>query len=853
MPSVPEMVERVHRMGQPALALTDHGLMTGTHQLIRECQEHDLVPFPGEEFYLVQSAEKEAQRYHLILLALDRQGYETLVRLSSLSHTRERFHRKPRIELADLSRLAESGEADHIALLTGCYGGLVVQSLVHQDEKAARRIIEMFARWVPATYVELQNHLADDRGDGVSDEEVVLALYDIAQEVGVPVICTQDAHYLRMGDRKYHDLMKQLAVPWLSDADAVFQGDSFHLAREDWMAEHFTPEVWEAGLQGAKDLLSRSDLYIEELVKYRYRVPAVVDQPDSELRAMCEEELERRGLGKKYAHRLDEELEVITKLGMADYILLVYDYVAWAKSRGILVQARGSASGSVVCWLLGITQADPIRWGLLFERFLSIDRVRPPDIDLDVEDQHRGEVVDYIRQRFGDVTQIGTFGRLGIDQETGRGSLLVQLLSRRRKDLSPEEYRERYGHVKTVMDLPEAEALIKLSEMKVRKSPGAHAAGYALGTDDLPLTRLVPTMLIPSSGHQVTQILMDDIEEAGFLKVDVLGLRYLSVVGDTLKMIEREGLEWIPLDDELTFKRLRQGRTAGVFQLEGATATRGLRELRPSSIEGIVRIMALYRPATLDSGYTEQYRMTKKAKKVHPVIDRVLRGTRGVVVFQEQVLTILRELGIPAEERNKVLKALKLSNDKAVKAQRIFTEQRERFIELLQESEGEEMAERLWDYIAGFAGYGFNRAHAVAYGLMAYRTAWLKFHVPGPYMVALLSHAPSSKESGYVAEAKRLGLSVAVPDVNTSQAGWTLVGESIIRRGLASIKGVGKKAAEAIVAGQPYQDMSDFIERTPSRLVTGGKSWEKNGELIGVMAKLKEAGALRSLGVGVWE
>lgn len=859
MPKVADMVEQAARYGQPGLALTDHGFMSGSLSLYRECKKHGILPFPGSEFYLVPDArDKESKRYHVGMVALNKAGYESLIRLSSLSHTRDRYHRKPRIDFSDLALLYDSGESRNIALLTGCYGGFVVQSFLQHGETGVRHAIETYTRWFPHTFIELQNHRAKRETPDLDDETVVELLWSLSQSMGVPVVVTQDAHYLKMTQKPLHNLMKQIAVPWLSDADAVFNGDSFHLARGSWMKSHYTDAQWEASEESMAELLMLNTLELPALDNYKFQVPNVVENAATELAKLCAAGLVERGLsGDRYTDRLAEELRVIGALGFDSYFLLVHDYVEWARLQKIMVNARGSASGSLVCYLLGITQLDPIEWGLLFERFLTEDRTKPPDIDLDVEDVHREDVIAYIRKRFY-VRQIGTFSTLGVD-EFGRGSVLVQYLSRKRRDLG-DEFKEKYGQVKTLDDLEEGQALRALGEMRVRKAPGAHAAGFVVSADDQSIDEYIPTMLIPSSGHTVTQMTMDDVEAAGYVKIDVLGLRSLTTLKRTLEYLGRdplEGLDWIPMNDESTLKEMRRGHTEAVFQFEGWAAQKGCREVKVQSTQDAINIMALYRPATMASGYTNQFLQNKRArgrgvKYPHPAFEGHLKRTYGVAIFQEQIMSILRDLGIPSSDLNQFLSALKMSNDKAVRAQEIFNVQRFKFHEHCANIPLDpDTIEEMWQYLSGFAGYGFNESHATAYGLLGYRAAYLKTHHPLEYMAAVLeTTAGTPKESRYVKEARRLELKVLPPDVNRSGVNWKLdrgVPGGGLRRGLLSIKGVGMNAAEAIFESGPYESVEELIEKTPARVVTGGKTWPR--EEKGVLAKLKSAGALQSVGV----
>jgi DNA polymerase-3 subunit alpha len=516
-----------------------------------------------------------------------------------------------------------------------------------------------------------------------------------------------------------------------------------------------------------------------------------------------------------------------------------------------------------VCWLLGFTQGDPLQWRLTFDRFLTPDRIRPPDIDLDIEDIRRTDVVEYLAGKY-DLTQIGTYGRIGLDEETGRGSVFVKWMSGQRKRLG-DDFARRLGHVTNVNDLsivaPDtAEQLRQLGRRPLRSSPGAHAAGFVLSQEGLRVEDWIPTMLIASSNTMVTQLMMDDVEDAGFVKIDLLGLRSLSTVAKVLEYLGKPpgDLSWIPLKDSKTFTMLRKGKPGtGVFQLEGYTAAKGCKEIKPRTIDDLILINALYRPATIDHGYTATFVERRAGGGTyvppHPIFGRHLKETHGVPVFQEQVLAILRDLGMPVEKLNDFLTAVKGKHAKggySDKSDALVAGAKADFDRLCH-SHGMSVEEvdEAWSLVEGFAAYGFNRAHATAYSLLGYQMAYLKVHFPLEFHCAVLATTTGDKQAAYVKEARRCGIRILRADVNLSGSSWTIDTDQLaIRRGLSSIKGVGEKAALAIEENAPYDDLQDLIDRTPSRVVTGGKGWGK-GELNGVLAKLRQNNALRSLDV----
>lgn len=861
---VRQMVETAYGHGQPALALTDHGNMGGSVQLYQECKQRNMAAFPGIEAYLTPDMESlkskrdkgvKIPRYHVGMVAFTTEGYVALARLASRMHAQTNFHHKPHVTFSDFAEWSQNGWTDGIALTTGCYFGMVQQTLL-EDPARAERLVEALARWFPHIYVEFQHHNIDH--DGVNDDDIIDALADIAGRVGLPVVITQDAHYCNPDEKPLHETLKRL-VSWGEDEDdAVFPGDSFHLADEKFVMSHYSQESWETGIEGLQDLLSKHTLVIPELENYHYNVPLVtVGDPMDELMSVCMaafSNITRYDIH-YYQERYKEELDVIEFTRMASYLMLVREVTEWCNANGVFFQARGSAGGSLVCYLLGITQTDPLEWSLRYERFLSKDRTKPPDVDLDVEDDRREEMIEWLCSRFS-VVQIGTYATYGVTVEEGRGSLLVSYISRRRKS------GKSVNHIKTIFDLPkeDQEALSNLSARGAKKSIGTHAAGLVVASSKEEIDRLVPTMLVPSSGTVVTQYEMDDVEALGLVKLDVLGLKQLRIVRRTIEMIGRnvhDGLDWIPLDDQLTFMMLRKEDTDGVFQLEGWTNRKGCREMRVNSIKDIIALVALFRPATIHTGVKDVYVRRRNGKEKgprrHPILNKHLDETHGVPVFQEQVISILRDLGFTPEELTEFLKAVKASNKNIGGAGLVVARYQSRF-RLAAMDHGWTDADYAfaWDAIEGFAEYGFNRAHATQYGLTAYRSAFLKCHHPLEHTTAVLeAWAGTPKEPQYIRMARERGIRLLKPDVNISRFTWTIDrSKRAIRRGLLSIKGVGEVAAKEITYNAPFTSMDDLISKCDARKVNGGKQWDEDETLKGVLAKLQDAGALKSL-IGV--
>ncbi len=512
MTPVPDMVAKAAAMGQPALGLSDHGNMAGTVQLYKAARKHGIKPFPGVEAYLLDPdaslEDKKAGRFHIGLLALNRNGLTGIMGLVNSSHTRPRFNRFPRITLDDLAELSESA-GDDVAVMTGCYFGYVQQALVHDGPQKAENITKMYASLFPHTYVELQNHAICHDQDGEhapeTDDDIVAHLVEIAGRLGLPVIATQDSHYLDQNDRDAHALMKRMVY---GGADDAFPGDSFHLASDEWVGEHYDPDVWAAVEDGMTDLLSKGDLVIPPLDTFKAQIPSTVKDPMRTITRICVSELEGYAPAKRkrrvYEERLKYELDIISDLGMGGYFMVVRNYVEWCNEKNICIEARGSANGSLVCYLLGITQVDPIKWNLLFDRFLSRDRIKPPDVDMDIEDVQRERLIGYLQRTF-DTMRIGTWGKLGV-REDGKGSVLQTYVSYLTRGQDKDYKQHVYASIRDIRDVEGYNAddysgLMRLGKMgSVYRSYGVHAGGILLSGKDQRIDEYVPKMLVASSG-----------------------------------------------------------------------------------------------------------------------------------------------------------------------------------------------------------------------------------------------------------------------------------------------------------------------------------------------------------------
>ena len=870
---VEDIVEKVARLGQPAIALTDHGNMAGTVELYNAGRKYGVKTFIGLESYLLEDRsnveEGKSPRFHIGIIARNYNGYKHLIRLNDKAHTRPNFNKFPRITFKDLALLSANARED-IIILTGCFYGLIQQKIYNKQLTTAKKYIQLYKSLFPHTFIEVQNHnITHD--DGTEDFEITNKLFALAKEFNLPVMATQDSHYLDTKNKIAHNLMKTMIY---RSENNEFPGDSFHVASTKYVKKYYTDDQWEIIEKGAGKLLSLYDMEIPQLHEYKAQIPFTVATPKKAIRTNTQQMLRKMDVEdlQKYQDRLDYEIDIINKLDMAGYFMLVYKYVQWCNQEKICIEARGSANGSLVCFLLGITQVDPIKWGLIFERFLSLDRISPPDIDMDVEDTKRERLIEFLENNF-DTARIGTWSKLGINEED-KGSILVSYLSyltrdadkhentRIRSDIREIEDVRRYSKKDSSRDyLKDYEALKQLSELTTYKSYGLHAGGILVSGKNQKIEDFVPKQLVASSEKLVTQFDMDNVEKLGFLKLDILGQTVLSVMSHCQKLIGRKDINnfsWIPYDDQKALYLIREGvQSNGIFHAEGYTKSRGYKELKPKSTRDVILGGALYMPSAMDTGQTDlfiqrRFKLKPDEKKyIHPAFEKALSPTHGAVIFQEQVINIMRGLGMSIEGINTFFKIVKTSGKNATEENiKRLEKVRDEFNELCIKNgiKSKSDIEKAWEKTSGFVSYGFNEAHATGYGIRTYRCAYLKAYYPLEYMTALLAcFVGKDKEELYIREAKRIGINIKPPTVNGG-VNWTMNKKDYaINKGLRSIKGVGEKACLNIVENQPYTSIADLIKRTESKKVTGGKDFLKNGETKGVIRALKLAGALSGL------
>ena len=832
----------VKAMGQTACAVTDHGVMYGAVDFYRACKAEGIKPIIGCEVYVTPQGrtrfdkvhELDAESRHLVLLCENEEGYRNLSYLVSMGWT-EGFYIKPRIDLELLRRYSGG-----LIALSACLAGEIPRRLRNGEyENAKAYALELSHIFGPDRfYLELQDH-------GIRDQQIVnQGILRIHQETGLPMVCTNDAHYLRKEDAEAHDVLLCIQTgKTIDDENRMrYEPRNFYLRSEAEMAALF--DGYEGALENTAKVADMCNLDFT-FGKYHlpeFRLPEGYDS-FSYLKKLCDEGYrERYGADDQYRDQLRYEQDMIEKMGFTDYFLIVSDFVRYARSAGIPVgPGRGSAAGSMVSYCLHITDIDPMKYNLYFERFLNPERVSMPDIDMDFGDTRRGEVVDYVRRKYGDdhVAQIVTFGTMaarGVIRDVGRvmnmpyadvdviakqvpagpGALHITLDDALRLSKPLREQYETDEQVKKLIDTAKA-----LEGMPRHAS--THAAGVVI--TKRPVYEYVP--LAKNDDAVVCQYVMTTLEELGLLKMDFLGLRNLTVLDDAVKMVQERRPDFklsdIPEDDPETFEMISAGKTSGVFQMESAGMTGVCVGLRPQNIEDITAIIALYRPGPMDSipRFIACKHDPSKIKYLHPSLEPILSVTYGCIVYQEQVIQIFQQLaGYSLGQADMVRRAI--SKKKAAQIEK----EREAFLHgdperniagCVANGIPEETAQAIYQDIYDFANYAFNKAHAVSYAVVAYQTAWFKCHYTREYMAALLTSVldNSDKVAGYISECRDCGIALLPPDINRSADRFT-VEEGGIRFGLVAIKNIGRGFIQAVMRERetaPFTSLYDFCDR----------------------------------------
>ena len=839
---IEKLVNKAKSLGQTALAITDHGVMYGAVAFYKACKAAGIKPIIGCEVYVAPRnlSDKEHgidNNYsHLILLCRNEQGYENLCYLVSMAFT-EGFYINPRIDWALLHQ-----HADGLICLSGCLAGEIPQKIISGDYEAAKaKALELQALFGNDNfYLEIQDH-------GIPDERrAAQGLIRIHSETGIPLALTNDAHYIEKADSYYQDVLMCIQMgKTVDDTSRMrFESQELYLKSEEEMRSLF-PD-WQEAADNTVSIAERCS-YDFEFGHYhlpRFKLPEGEGDSYEYLKKLCEQGFAERYPNSPEVHKqLDYELSMINKMGFVDYFLIVSDFIGYAKRSGIPVgPGRGSAAGSVVSYCLHITEVDPIKYSLFFERFLNPERVSMPDIDVDFCVNRRGEVIDYVNRLYGSdhVAQIVTFGTMaarGAIRDVGR----ALSVSYAETDAVAKQVPSGPGALNITLD--EALSLSKpLKEMyqtdptlkhlidvaKALEGMPRHASTHAAGVviTEKPVYEYVP--LSTNDGNPVCQYQMTTLEELGLLKMDFLGLRNLTVLDDAVKLVQRTKpdfrIEDVPEDDRATYEMLAAGRTSGVFQLESTGMTGVCVGLKPKSIEDITALIALYRPGPMDSipRFLECSVHPEKVSYKHELLRPILSVTYGCIVYQEQVIEIFRRLaGFSLGQADMIRRAMSKKKHKVIDAERvafIHGDPSRNIPGAVANGVPENVANSIYDEILDFASYAFNKAHAVSYAIVAYRTAYMKRHYPQQYMAALLTSVldSSTKVAEYIAECRELGISLLPPDVNESDANFTVSGQNI-RFGLVAIKGIGWGAIEELVREREenglFTSFEDFCRR----------------------------------------
>jgi len=837
---IDDLIERALYYHMPALALTDHGNMFGALEFYKKAMHRGLKPIIGEEFYIApDSMHKRGTRdkpYHLILLAGDEEGYRNLLNLSSAAYL-EGFYYKPRIDIDLLSTKSKG-----LICLSSCLGGEIPVLLRQgKDEEAQKRAgvyRDIFGK---------DNYYFELMDNGLEEQAAVnRGLLNLGAGMDIQVVATNDVHYLEKSDAQYHDVLLciQTGKTVQETKRLKFKSDQFYFRSPQEMTALF--EKCPQAIRNTIEITEKCNLKLD-LGKYKlphFPIPEGYTA-DSYLKKLAVEGIEKLypKNTKEIQNRVQNELEVIRSMGFSTYFLIVWDFIRFAKNRGIAVgPGRGSAAGSIVAFALGITDVDPLKYGLIFERFLNQSRISMPDIDIDFDGDRRDEVIQYVREKYRQdrVAQIITFGAMkaravvrdvarATDIPIDEADALAKLIPSR-QDITIEEAIDSSGELRNrIANDTRVERLFNISKRLERlvRHPSTHAAGVVISPE--PLSNLVPLYRDAKSGVVSTQYQMRDLEDVGLIKMDFLGLKNLTIIQRCLRDIEAAGLpvpdmENLDLEDPDVYTLLGEGRSMGIFQLESNGMQSLLKRLLPNRFDDIIAVLALYRPGPLDSGMVDEFIERKQGRNpiiyADPRLREALEETYGVIVYQEQVMEIAQVIsGFTMAEADNLRKAM------GKKKIEILEEARSIFIEgAVKNNVQEKTAEDIFEMIKTFGRYGFNKSHSTAYALLAFQTAYLKVHFPVFYIASLLSGElhDTDKICQYICEAREMGIDLKPPNVNNSGVLFEVHNNSI-HYALAAIKNVGENAARIIVQEREnngkYSNLFDFTSRVDLRLV----------------------------------
>ena len=877
---IPNIVKRAKEMNMDSIALTDHGNMYGAIEFYKEATKQGIKPIIGIEGYITnnnmedRNTGTEEKRWHIILLAENNEGYKNLIKLSSLSHLKG-FYYKPRIDKPTLKKYSKG-----IIALSGCLGGELGSSVLSGRTQESKKIIQEYKKIFGEKnfYLEVQHNI-----DNVDQKKLNEALFELSKETKTPLVATADSHYIHQSDRDIHEILlaMQTGSTVKNPTRMTLAEFNLSLASTEEMLEAFKDH--QEAVENSHKIAERCNIEIK-LGNYQlphYEVPKTYT-PTSYLRKKCTEGLKTRYKidiknaknfkkdiapqikdcteeEKSITERLDYELNTIVKMGYETYMLIVADFVNWAKKNSIVVgPGRGSAAGSIVAYLLNITNVDPIKYDLLFERFLNPDRVSMPDIDLDFADARRDEVLKYVSEKYGqeNVAQIITFGTMAARaaiRDVGRVLEYPYAFCDRISKLIPplkslDFSLENVEELKTLynQDSEARDIIDKARRLEgVTRHASTHACGVVITKEKL--TEIVPLQRSTNDNNSIiTQYEMHAIEDLGLLKMDFLGLKNLTIIENTIKEIEKQSKKKIDIEnldheDKEVFDLLQKGDTTGVFQLESGGMRRYLKDLKPTEFEDIVVMISLYRPGPMEliPTYINRKHKREKTTYYHPQLEPILKNTYGVGVYQEQMMQIARSLaGFTLAEADTLRKAI------GKKIKKLLDEQEKKLIDGMMKNDiNEKTAQKIWSLFPGFARYGFNRSHAVSYGEISYQTAYLKAHYPTEFTMALLISEEKNIDrlSFLITEAENKGIKILPPSIQESGMHFTTIKNKEIRFGLTAIKNVGHNIAEKIIEQREedgkFKSLENFLQRI------GGKEFNKKS-----LEVLIKTGAMEQFG-----
>jgi len=834
---IEQIIERAKEYKMNSLALTDHGNLYGAIEFYKKAKEAGIKPILGVETYLAPNGmlnkrpKIDELRYHLVLLAKNKEGWKNIIKLVTAANL-EGFYYKPRIDKELLSKYKNG-----IICLSGCRSGEIANLILKNKEEEA----EKTALWYKENfgedfYLEIQPH---------NSEALNQKIADLGKKLNIKIVATKDSHYLNLEDKKEHEILLSIQTnAKLAEEERMsLKKFNLHFCSPEEMYKEM--RGFEYALEETEKVAEKCNLEIELNKTLLPKFPVENGMDSFEyLKKLVEEKvkLKYKDITKEIKDRIEYELEIIKKTGFSDYFLIVQDYVNFAKEHGIVVgPGRGSAAGSIISYILGITAIDPLKYGLLFERFLNPERVQSPDIDVDFTDERRDEVFAYIREKYGNnsVAQIITFGMMmakaavrdvtrALGYPYSFGDKIAKLVP------ANQTLQQSIENIKELKDLYENnEDAKKILDSAIKlegtaRHASVHACGIVIAPKDI--TEFIPLQRAPQEKNStITQFEMHSVEDLGLLKMDLLGLKNLTIIEETLRNIKEIrnidiDIEKLPLDDKKTFELLQAGNTTGVFQLESSGMKKYLKELKPTELEDIIVMISLYRPGPMDliPSYIKRKLGKEKINYIHPKLEPILKNTYGIGIYQEQMMMIARNLaGFTLAEADTLRKAI------GKKIKKLLDVQKEKLIAgMVKNGIDKKIAEEIWEMFPPFARYGFNRSHAASYAMISYQTAYLKANYPIEFTAALLNISGTDIEriNFLINEAKKMNIKIAPPDINLSSKKFTIdidkdsgLPNGTIRFGLLAIKNIGENIADKIIEERtihgPYEDISDFLSR----------------------------------------